>query len=238
MLWQKSNKTSNTVGQNSCPQHCCINIQDLTVSYSSLSVLKNISFHIHCGEVLALVGPNGSGKTTLLKAILGEISYTGSINFRVGQPNNNRSLLGYVPQKLHFDVDSPISVLDLVVLAVSNYPVFFKPNNSLRTQLKEILSPFSAEHLLDRKIGELSGGEMQRVLLAIAMSAEPELLLLDEPASGIDVSGRELFYETVSHLREKHHIAVILVTHDLDNMTKYIDRVIHLPDGRIERIKI
>lgn len=212
---------------NSC-EHCCTKIEALTVKFNRNTVLDNVSLHVDCGEVIGVVGPNGAGKTTLLRAILGEVAYQGQIMFRVSGQHTGKTKLGYVPQKLNFDPGSPVSVADFVASTISYQPVWLGISRSLSVKVKSVLSVFSAEHLVNRKIGELSGGELQRVLLAIAMIPEPRLLLLDEPGSGVDVNGLALFYQIVRRLREKHDIAVILVTHDLAGISSYVDRIILL----------
>lgn len=131
-------------------------------------------------------------------------------------------------KKLQFDLGSPISVTDLVASAISRRPIWAGVGRDLSEKVKAVLSLFSAEHLLTRRMGVLSGGELQRVLLAIAMTPTPDLLLLDEPASGVDVQGLSLFYQIVNDLRKKFDIAVILVTHDLAGVSSYADRLILL----------
>lgn len=209
-------------------EHCCTKVDNLTVRSGKLNILDNVSLHVNCGEVIGVVGPNGAGKTTLLRTILGEIPYQGKISFRISGEKSDKPKIGYVPQKLLFDPGSPVNVTDLVVASVSYNPVWTRVPGELRKKVRTILSLFSAEHLLKRKIGELSGGELQRVLLAMAMTPEPELLLLDEPASGVDVAGLSLFYQIVRDLKKKHDIAVILVTHDLAGISSYVDRIVLL----------
>jgi len=209
-------------------EHCCTKIDNLTVKFGDNAILDNVNLHVNCGEVIGVVGPNGAGKTTLLRTILGEIAYQGKIVFRIAGSASKKPKIGYVPQKLQFDLSSPISVADLVASAISCHPVWTGINYDLLEKVKSVLSLFSAEHLLKRRIGVLSGGELQRVLLAIAMTPEPELLLLDEPASGVDVKGLSLFYQIVDDLRKKYDIAVILVTHDLAGVSCYVDRLIFL----------
>ena len=211
--------------QNTC-EHCCTKIDHLKVSLGGNIVLDNINLHVNCGEVIAVVGPNGAGKTTLLRTILGELPYKGEISFRVSGHESKKPKVGYVPQKLQFDIDSPISVTDLVASAISKHPIWLGVNKELLEKVKSVLSLFSAAHLTKKRIGELSGGELQRVLLAIAMNPEPELLLLDEPASGVDVKGLSLFYQIVTGLRKKHDISVVLVTHDLAGISSYVDRMV------------
>ena len=209
-------------------EHCCTKIDNLTVKFGNNAILDNVNLHVNCGEVIGVVGPNGAGKTTLLRTILGEIPYQGRISFQIEGSVSKRPKIGYVPQKLQFDLSSPISVADIVASAISSHPVWTGINHDLLEKVKDVLSLFSTEHLLKRRIGELSGGELQRVLLAIAMTPEPDLLLLDEPSSGVDVKGLSLFYKIVDDLRKKHDIAVILVTHDLAGVSCYADRLILL----------
>lgn len=209
-------------------EHCCTKIDNLTVKFGDNNVLDKVNLHVNCGEVVGVVGPNGAGKTTLLRTILGEIPYSGKIVFQISGKGSKKPKIGYVPQKLQFDLGSPISVGDIAALAISPRPVWLGMNFDLLEKVKRVLSLFSVEYLLKRRIGELSGGELQRVLLAMAMTPEPELLLLDEPASGVDAKGLSLFYQIVDDLRRKHDIAVILVTHDLAGVSCYVDRLILL----------
>ncbi|MFH0752962.1 MAG: metal ABC transporter ATP-binding protein [Candidatus Omnitrophota bacterium] len=209
-------------------RHCCIKINDLSVRLGGNTILQGVNLHLHCGDVLAVVGPNGAGKTTLLRAILGEVPYQGNMVSLIGGVERRRPRIGYVPQKLQFDLDSPISVADLVVAATSRRPVWMGITRKALENVKKVLGVFAADNLITRRIGELSGGELQRVLLAIAMTAQPELLLLDEPSSGVDVQGLAIFYQLVRDLRKQHDISVILVTHDLSGISPYVDRLVLL----------
>lgn len=209
-------------------RHCCIKVEGLGVRFGDEVILQGIDLHVHCGEVLAVVGPNGAGKTTLLRAILGEVPYEGKMVSLMGGVERRRPRIGYVPQRLQFDADLPMSVLDLVAAAISSRPVWLGIPLPLVRKAEDVLRIFSADHLVAKRIGELSGGELQRVLLAIAMTAEPELLLLDEPGAGVDVKGLSLFYQLVRDLRKQHDISVILVTHDLPGISPYVDRLVLL----------
>ncbi len=222
----QDNTQQNILLEGDACQHCCIKINDLGVCLDRHIILEGINLHVHCGDVLAVVGPNGAGKTTLLRAILGEVPYEGNMVSLIGGVERRRPRIGYVPQKLQFDPDSPVSVADLVGAAISSKPVWLGISKKLRDKIKTILGVFSADHLMDRHIGALSGGELQRVLLAIAMTAKPELLLLDEPGIGVDVRGQSLFYELVRGLKKQHHISVIMVTHDLVGIESFVDRVV------------
>lgn len=208
--------------------HCCTKINNLSVRLNGTSVLEGVNLHVNCGEVVAVVGPNGAGKTTLLRAILGEVPYRGTIDFRRHGSAAYKPVIGYVPQRLEFDPGSPISVADFVACAISRRPVWTGIGKGVLKEVAAVLERFAAGHLMGRKIGELSGGELQRVLLAIAMTPEPGMLLLDEAASGVDVKGLSLFYRIIDELRRKHDIAVVLVTHDLAGAAQYADRLILL----------
>ncbi|MFH0763926.1 MAG: metal ABC transporter ATP-binding protein [Candidatus Omnitrophota bacterium] len=213
--------------------HCCTRIENLNVNFGTISILKNINLHVDCGELVAIVGPNGAGKTTLLRAMLGEIPYSGNIDYQVKGLPRKKPRIGYVPQKLNYDLDSPISVLDLIAAAISRDPIWLGVKPSLRKKIKSSLTSVSAEHLLDKRIGELSGGELQRALLAMAITPEPSLLLLDEPMSGVDAKGLSLFYKIASSLRKVKDVTILLVTHDLIGVAPHADRMVLLNNSII-----
>ena len=212
-----------------CGKICCTKIENFGVNYNGNQVFENVNLHIHCGELTAIIGPNGAGKSTLLKAVLGEVKHSGNLAYvdakgaRTGNP-----LIGYVPQHLNFDITMPITVLDLFNVCLSNEPTWLNVSKNIKTKVSELLIKVKAEHLINRKLGALSGGELQRVLLALALQPVPDLLLLDEPVSGIDKNGLDLFYNIVSDLRMKHDLSIILVSHDFNLVSKYADRVILL----------
>lgn len=208
--------------------HCCTKIENLSVSLGAHEVLKGVHLHVNCKELIAIVGPNGAGKTTLLRAMLGEIPYKGKIEFQIRGSLRKRPVIGYVPQKLDFDPDSPISVSDIMATTVSSSPLWSVKPRALKDKIKSILQQFSADHLVDRTLGELSGGELQRVLLAMAMTPNPDILLLDEPISGVDAKGLALFYKIARGLIDKFDIAILLVTHDLAGVAPHADRMILL----------
>jgi len=183
----------------------------------------------------AIIGPNGAGKSSLLKAILGEISHTGKLQFLDAKnEGTSRPIIGYVPQKLDLDASSPTSVLDLFAAALTKVPIWFTYPNKIRERVRESLARVQGEHLINRRLGALSGGESQRVLLALALDPIPHLLLLDEPVSGIDQRGLELFYKTVATLRHEYDLSIILVSHDLNLVAEYADRVAFINNKTIE----
>lgn len=192
-------------------------------------ILHDVNLHLHCGEMTALIGPNGAGKSTLLKAILGEVRHEGSIVFAGANGENaGRPAVGYVPQQLEFDTAAPVSVKNLFTACMSGKPAFHSTSRQLTDRILECLGRVQAEGLLDRRLGALSGGELQRVLLALALEPMPQLLLLDEPVSGVDRKGLEVFYEIVSKIREMYDLTIILVSHDLDLVKQHADRVVLL----------
>lgn len=208
---------------------CCTRLENVSVTFGRHQILKDINLHIHCGELTAIIGPNGSGKTTLLKAILREIPFTGAISNDLSHANNRRDLVtGYVPQKLDFDPTSPISVLDLFSASLSRRPLWLGYSRSIKKTAINALEKVGAGHLLNARAGTLSGGQLQRILLALALTPVPDLLLLDEPVSGVDPSGIELFYNMISELRRTYHMSVLLVSHDCAIVARFADRMLFL----------
>lgn len=217
-----------------CGLHC-IRVKDICVTMGETSILQNVNLHIHCGKLTAIIGRNGAGKSTLMKAILDEIPHKGTTEFRNMRTNRAEKLnLGYVPQHVNIDRNTPTSVYDLFASFISNTPVFLRKNRKVYRRIKEQLAIFDAEELIDRCISDLSGGELQRVMLAIATTPVPNLLLLDEPVSGVDHNGMELFYQTIDRLTTRYDLAVLLVSHDLEYVAKYADYVVLL-DGTIRK---
>ncbi len=191
-------------------------------------VLEDINLHMHCGELTAVIGPNGAGKTTLLRAMIGEVPHTGSLRFiHRGNVENSKPLrIGYVPQKFDLDATAPTTVLDLFVAALSRRPLWLGARHALRETARAKLTETGAEHLLASRLSEISVGQLQRVLLALALTPVPELLLLDEPVAGLDQAGMELFYQTVSRLRADYDLSILLVSHDLLAAGRVADRMI------------
>lgn len=217
-------------GKGACGLHCT-KINNISVKFGKEQVLKDVNIHVHCGELTVIIGRNGAGKSTLLKAILGEVEHTGSISF-VDMKDNiaKRIKIGYVPQTINIEKHMPTTVYDLFASCICHIPVFLKKDKKIYNEIKEQLKIFGAEKLIDKSIGDLSGGELQRVLLAIAIATKPipNLLILDEPVSGIDKNGTRDFYELVNELKTKYDMSILLVSHDLDLVKKYADRVILL----------
>jgi len=213
---------------NTCGQgYCCTKIDNLTVTKGSDTILSKVNFHIHCGEITSIIGRNGAGKTTLIRALLGEIKYSGKISFHHHTGAQKSLKIGYVPQKLNLD-NSPSSVYDIFASFISDKPVFLFKSKKLYAQIQMQLAEFGAELLIDKRISELSGGELQRVMLSLAMIPLPDILLLDEPVSGMDRDGLDMFYKKLIDLKSKNDIAILMVSHDFDYVSRYSDRVILL----------
>ena len=206
---------------------CCLKTEGLTVERDGLTILSDVNMHIHCGELTAVIGPNGAGKTTLFEALLGGARYTGKISYTDANTGGVRKpRFGYVPQSLNIERLAPISVLDYIGASLFRRPVFLKPPARQRARVGELLKRVGAEGLIDRRIGALSGGEAQRVMLALALAPPPDLLLLDEPVSGVDAAGLEKFYGVANDLRRDMDMSVLLITHDFALVRRYADRVI------------
>jgi zinc transport system ATP-binding protein len=208
---------------------CCTKINGITVTKGKKQILVDVNLHIHCGEITAIIGPNGAGKTTLLKAILGLIKHSGNMNFLDAKGDHTgKPVIGYVPQEISFDKDLPTSVMDLFLANLSKMPLWlYKPMHS-KVNIKEVLKIVQADHLINRKIGELSGGELQRILLAFALNPLPDLLLLDEPVSGIDEKGLTIFFDILSDLKKNYDLSIVLISHDLELVARYADRIVFL----------
>ncbi len=204
-------------------------ITHMNIKSGRVEILKDVNLHIKSGELTAVIGPNGAGKSTLLKAILQEAKYEGEISFVNSEGNAmKRPLIGYVPQQLEFDTGSPTGVLDLFAAAGSRVPVWLRQSKKQKEKTLQALKKVRCSHLVNRKLGELSGGELQRVLLALALNPVPQLLLLDEPVSGMDQNGMELFFEILTDIKQEYGMSIILVSHDFTMVNQFADRVILL----------
>lgn len=211
-----------------CGFHC-IKMKDITVRDGAHTIIEDINLHIHCGKITVIIGRNGAGKSTLIKAILGERKHEGTIEFADLKNQTVENLTtGYVPQHLNMERNTPMSVYDLFAGYISRVPIFWRKNPKLYKMIEEQLRIFDAQDLIDQRACDLSGGELQRVLLSIAITPVPNLLLLDEPVSGVDRNGLELFYENIAKLSRNYDLAMIIVSHDFEFVRKYADHVILL----------
>ena len=215
-------------GKNSCGM-CCTKLKELTVRFGQNIVLHDINLHIHCGELTVIIGPNGAGKSTLFKAIIGNVRHSGEIVFTDFQNRQTGTpKIGYVPQMLEIDRNAPISVLDLFTMTRKGSPVFLGNSKKTMEVTEKILSSVGAEKLTNRRLGALSGGEMQRVMLALALSNEPEVLLLDEPVAGVDNKGLGVFYNILDRIKKNFDLTIMIISHDHERIAKYADRFVLL----------
>jgi ABC-type Mn2+/Zn2+ transport system ATPase subunit len=208
-----------------------LSVENLCLKVNGHHLLENITFTIDEGEIVAIIGPNGAGKTTLIKAILGLMPYdTGSVSV-FGRPfksNDSHVRIGYVPQRLEFDRTFPITVHELLTFTI---PPFYtspliKNTEEEEKRIYSHLAVVGAQDLIERKVGSLSGGELQRVMLAKAIVNDPTILFLDEPASGVDIEGQERFHDLVRRLNKEQGMTVILISHDLHIVYRFADNVL------------
>ena len=217
-----------------CAGACCLKLTNLGVDMGGEEILHGVSFHLHCGEIVALIGPNGAGKSSLFKAILGQLPYTGSIEFQRAGGDKTRPLIGYVPQSPAFDPGDPVSVLDFFAAAVDRWPVFLPIPKKLRRRVEACLERVHGEGLIDKRMGHLSGGELQRVLLALALEPLPHILILDEPLSGVDIDGERQLLDMLDEIRTRFDLSILLSTHDFATLEHYADKVVLLKSSVLQ----
>ncbi|MCX7803977.1 MAG: metal ABC transporter ATP-binding protein [Planctomycetota bacterium] len=201
-----------------------ITFEKVGVTIGGARILEDVSAVIRRGETTAVIGPNGAGKTTLLLAVLGLARHTGTIRFAGGR----RPRMGYVPQRLVFDRGAPVTAMDFLASAIQRWPLWLGVRREARRRASEALEQVGAGHLVRAPMGRLSGGEHQRVLLALALVGRPELLLLDEPAAGVDIAGEQIFCDLLDGLKKERDLTLVLVSHDLSMVTSHADHVICL----------
>ena len=215
----------------SCGHSCCLRVENLSVKIGADYILRNVNLHVHCGELVALIGPNGAGKSTFLKAILGQREYEGVIAFTEPGQRSKKPRIGYVPQSPAFDPSDPVSVSDLFACCMSKRPAFLGLGKSMRALVQECLERVHGEDLMDKRIGTLSGGELQRVLLALALEPMPNILILDEPLSGVDVEGMVTLMDMLDEIRKNFDLSILMTTHDFSMLPRYADQVVLIDRG-------
>ena len=211
-----------------CGDSCCLRVQEMSVKIGSEQILHDVSMHVHCGELVALIGPNGAGKSTFLKAILGQQDHDGVIAFSSPGERNRRPRIGYVPQSPTFDPGDPVTVADLFACCMSRRPAFLGLSKAMKEKVPECLARVHGEELINKRVGTLSGGELQRVLLALALEPLPNILILDEPLSGVDVEGMSALMEMLDEIRKTYDLSILMTTHDFSALDKYADQVVLL----------
>ena len=193
-----------------------ISAHGVSIRFGSRKVLQNIDLQINQGQIVTLIGPNGAGKTTLVRAILGLIPIDAGTITKAANLS-----IGYMPQKLQIESTLPLAVARFLQLAD-------KPNNLKSDSYLALLDELKVSHILDHQMHTISGGELQRVLLARALSRQPQLLILDEPAQGVDISGQVELYELIGKVRSTHNCGVLMISHDLHLVMSATDEVVCL----------
>ncbi len=211
-----------------CEGLCCLELKDMGVNLGDAELLHGVSFHLHCGEIVALIGPNGAGKSSLFKAVLGQLPHTGTIQFQRSDGKRSRPVIGYVPQSPTFHRGDPVSVLDFFAAAIGDWPVFLPIPKKLRERVRKCLERTHTEGLMDKRVGALSGGEVQRVLMALALEPLPQILILDEPLSGVDVEGERQLLDMLDEIRRSYDLSILFSTHDFATLEPFADKVLLL----------
>jgi zinc transport system ATP-binding protein len=196
-----------------------LRIENLSVTLGGQPILQDVDMTVERGTIHALIGPNGAGKTTMIRSVMGGMPHRGTIKFRFVKDGR----IGYVPQLLQFNMTLPITVGDFLGIMLHRRPIFIGGGKKIRSQIERALAMTHTEHLYDRLIGGLSGGELRRVMLAQALVPTPELLVLDEAASNIDQSGVREIEAILVGLRKEQGVTILLVNHDLFSILRTAD---------------
>jgi len=205
-----------------------IDMRDVTVRYHEQTVLEEIQFSVSAGEIVSIVGPNGSGKTTLVKTMLGFVKpYTGQV-FVLGQQVGHivhSGQIGYLPQGGLYKQTFPVSVFDVVAMSVyaqKTLPVLTGPD---KRRILAALDQVDMKGYAHRFFGSLSGGQKQRVLIARALVLGPKILILDEPSTGLDAVAQDTFYKMLIELRDRINVAIVMVSHDVGAVSRFVDTI-------------
>lgn len=210
-----------------------IRLKDVSVNLAGNEIFSHVDASIPRGLSTAIVGPNGAGKTTLTLAILHQLPFNGSISFPCFEAEGRSPRFGFVPQVVQFDRSMPMTTTEYLLSGIQRLPLFFGPSKRLLPRIHAILDDVECLHLADRRFGALSGGEIQRVLLAQALLQEPDILILDEPTSGVDLKGGRLCCELLRRIREKRAFTQIMICHDLAIVTAHADFALCMNHGLI-----
>ena len=219
----------------SAPADEILSVQNLSVRLGGREVLEDVSFSVRPGQFTGLIGANGSGKTTLFRTILGlQTADAGSVLLDGGPRSHRNQLIGYVPQKFLLDPDMPLRARDLVGLGLDAHrwgiPL---PSRARRALINEILAAVGAEHFADGRVGQLSGGEQQRVLIAHALISRPKLLLLDEPLANLDLRAGQEVVALLARIAAEQQIAVLISAHEMNPLLGVMDRIVYIAAGRV-----
>lgn len=202
-----------------------LKVKDVSVSFDNQEVLKDISFSVNEGDVLAIIGPNGAGKSVLFRVLMDFIPYDGEIKWR------NDVKIGYVPQKFFEKSELPLTVREFFVLKSKN--LFFKDKKFSDSVSHELKSVGLDPEILDKQLAHLSKGQSQRALIAWAILGHPNVLLFDEPTAGIDLAGEDTIYNLLHKMKDERGLTVLIISHDLNVVYRYADSVLCINKERI-----
>jgi zinc transport system ATP-binding protein len=195
-----------------------LTVENLNIAFDGNKIIEDLNFEVKKGDIMAVIGPNGAGKTVLFRALLGLVPYTGKISWQEGVR------VGYVPQRFVVERHMPLSVNE-----------FLEYKKGGKNKIKEVLNWVGLDgrdehhlvhHLLKRPLGVLSGGELQKVLIAFALLGSPKVLLFDEPTTGIDIGGEETIYNLLKKIKSEHDLTIIFISHDIHVVYKYANNVL------------
>jgi ABC-type Mn2+/Zn2+ transport system ATPase subunit len=199
-----------------------LTVEHLTVRYGDFLALDDVSFSIPKGDIVAIIGPNGSGKTTLVKQILGlEMPTHGRILIEGKSVRQSLRRMGYVPQRFFFDKTLPLTVFEFLQLSLCH-----KARHAQRDAIHDVLALVGMSDVWQKQLGVLSGGQLQRILIARALLHERDILILDEPSTGIDASGEQALYDLIRDINKKKSTTFLIVSHELDFVSEFADSVV------------
>jgi len=209
-------------------------IKDASVVLAGRTILDRVSFTVAPGSFTGLIGSNGAGKTTLLKTILGLVKPTsGTVSIGGAAGPRRDPIVGYVPQKIALEPDAPLRARDLIGLGLDGHRYgMTRPSARRRNLIDEILAAVNATRFADRRVGRLSGGEQQRVMIAHALISRPRLLLLDEPLANLDIGSSHEVVELLRRIATDQGIAIVLTAHDMNPLLHAMDRIVYIARGR------
>jgi zinc/manganese transport system ATP-binding protein len=211
-----------------------LSVAEITVRLGGREILADVSIDIAPGQFVGLIGSNGAGKTTLLRVILGLLTPTAGTVRLAGRPRSRRNpLIGYVPQKFVLDPDAPLRARDLVALGVDGHRFGIAwPSRARRALVDEMLAAVNAQAFADARVGLLSGGEQQRVLIAHALASRPRLLLMDEPLANLDLRSAHEVVSLLARIAREQDLTVLISAHEMNPLLPVMDQVVYLAAGR------
>ena len=204
-----------------------LKVSSLNVSFDGHKILDDVSVEVRRDDTLAIIGPNGAGKTMLFRCILGLVPYSGQVEWTSGVK------VGYVPQKLYVDKEIPLTVTELLAFKEKSHAKIADALSKVGFGKDTLHQAHQGSRLLKTRLGVLSGGELQRVLIAFAILGNPNVLLFDEPTSGVDISAEETVYSLISKLKEEKDLTIIFISHELEIVYRYAANVLCLNKEKV-----